>query len=224
MSDEKVETLTSAASESGNAQPMKKAEPVNLDDLDAFRKYKSAVDKRQNELAAQLEASRKTQEELEQRLETLVTDPAAKAQMRTERLEHQLEYYKSQEALLRARSLFAERWNVPEGAIAGASNPSEMTELALDYLKKRVEGKTEEEKAAERQRELEKQNASGANDVSTATGTAPTSATALLAEKYAPEMARLKELARKGDANARVKAFKLQTEIEKASKVARPQV
>jgi len=224
MEEAVVQTSSSETQESPKTQPAKPAAKVNLDELDEFRKYKSAVDKRQNELAAQLEAARKTQEELETRLETLVTDPAAKAQMRTERLEHQLEYYKSQEALLRARSLFAERWNVPESAIANASNPSEMTELALDYLKKRVEGKTEEEKAAERQRELEKQNASGANDVSTATGTAPTSATALLAEKYAPEMARLKELARKGDANARVKAFKLQTEIEKASKVARPQV
>lgn len=227
MVDTVVQKSAAVTQESGTTtQPVTEPKRVNLDELEDFRKYKSTVDKRQNELLAQLEAEKKTREEAEKRYEGLIVDPVEREKVRTQRLEQQLEFYKTRESLLNARRLFAERWDIPEDALKEANNPSDMTEAALDFLKAAVTKKGDEDKRTSKQIEVDRLEASGGHEVSTASGAAPSgSVSSAVASLYEEELKTLREKARRGDQKARIAAFKLEAEaVRKSRAVGRARV
>jgi len=199
--------------ETETSQPTQ--QPINLDDLEDFRKYKSTRDKREAELRRQLETQQQQLSQLSQQMENLVQDPTARAKLREDRMQAELERYRAQDLMNRQRRLMAERWNVPESVLAEAEDGPSMTEAALDYLRDRatqpVPTKTPVVEQP-KQEDLEP----GADDVSVAPGTPPT-VQRLTETEIDEQIASLRQIAQKGGARAsqaRVEILKL--EVQKA--------
>lgn len=108
-----------------------------------FRKHQSITDRK-------LEEIRKEKEALAEQLESLISDPKARAEAKQQRLEAQLAVYKQREVLAEQRRLFAEQWEVPTEVLAKAEAPEDMTRAALDWLnaqRKQVQTPKKEEES-----------------------------------------------------------------------------
>ena len=108
-----------------------------------FRKFQATADRRYEE-------EKKARAALEEQLESLISDPKARAEAKQQRLEAQLAVYKQKDLLAEQRRLFAEQWEVPTDVLAKAEAPEDMTRAALDWLnaqRKQVQTPKKEEES-----------------------------------------------------------------------------
>jgi len=117
------------------------AAKVNLDDLPEFRQYKSNQDKRASELEKRLREEAEARKAIEAQLETVITDPKAKAEFKQQKLEAELERYRAREVASQQRKLFSDEYGVPESIFESTDSPGEMTDKALRYLRQKSQEK-----------------------------------------------------------------------------------
>jgi len=194
----------------GEAQPQPKRQPINLDELDEFRQYKSARDKREAELQRQISAMQKELEDARNEMLNLIDDPAARQELKVKRMEAQLAQYRQQEQLNQTRQAIASRWGIPVSVLESASTGPEMTALAMDYLKEQA-SKAGQEKP-EPKPEPDKNDV--ADVVSTTSGTPPTEQR-LTSAKLDEQIENLRKVAQQGGSageRARIQILKLEAQ------------
>lgn len=150
MADEVVKTSTEGNEEAkvstSETPQVDLKEYVKVTD---FRAMQGAKDKRIAEAERRAQEVEDRLSKMQEQMETLVNDPSARAKMREERMSAELERYRQREALVQTRHMFAEQWGVPEGVLAEASNPQEMTKAALDWQAEQIRAAKAEPKKEE---------------------------------------------------------------------------
>lgn len=192
----------------GEAQPQPKRQPVNLDEFEEFRNYKSARDKREAELTREMESLRSEIESTREQMLELIDDPKARQELKLQRMQARLAQYEQQDAMVKQRDAIAQRWGIPVSVLSEASSAGEMTALALDYLKEQAAAP----KPAPKQETEEKPEEDDADVVSKTAGSRPTPES-LTASQIDDEIASLREISRGGGAagaRARQQILKLE--------------
>lgn len=208
------------SAESGQAvsavQDKPQGQAVNLDTLPEFRKWKSTQDKKEAELQKQIAEQQVRSERLEQQIENLITDPAQKQKLQQERLQAELDKYKTSDRAQRARRLFADKWKVPESAFELDDTPEVMTGKALDYQAQQIEKLQSGAATSERVAEQERVESEGGNIVSTAPGAPPKLSGDVELEKRIKDLRAIAKGGGSAGQRARVEILKLSTEGLKA--------
>lgn len=197
----------------GESKTQPERQPVNLDELDEFRQYKSARDKREAEMQKKLSTMQKELEDARNEMLELIDDPAARQELKVKRMEAQLAQYQQREQLNQTRQSIADRWGIPVEVLASASTGSEMTAKALDYLKEQASQPVSAPKSEPD--DDDDQDVSDA--VSTTSGTPPTEQR-LTSANIEEEIENLRKVSQQGGsagARARVEILKLQAKLGK---------
>jgi hypothetical protein len=132
---------------------------------------------------------------LSQQLESVISDPAAKQEFKTKRLEAEVEAYRAKEGINQHRQLLVREYGVPASELETIDDPALMTDAALRFWRKQSEAKAPDK--TERVAELEKLQESGAHDVSIAPAPTPGASSATLTD-IEKRINALKDTARKG--------------------------
>lgn len=172
MSQEERQTSAGTAGE-GNTSTDKQVQQSKVVTEEDFRKFQSTKDREVAEARRIAEEAQRRAEEAELKMEALIQDPAVKAQLQTERIKAQLDQYKAREEMESQKRVFQDKWGVPVEVLADAATPSDITLLALNWLKAEREAAAQAAVKAAKEREVEELEDSGAHQVSLSPGTTP---------------------------------------------------
>lgn len=218
MADEEKEKTSTEGTEQSQEGTSEKPQ-VDLKEyvkVSDFRAMQGAKDKRISEAERRAQELEDRISKMQEKMEELVNDPSARAQMKQERMEAELERYRQREVLAQTRRMFAEQWGVPEAVLSEASTAQEMTKAALDWQAEQIRSVKEAPKKTEEDKPL-----------STPVGHPPTPDASIAGNAdIDKKIAELRKVALKGGpkgAQARVEILKLEEQRTRPRRQ-RPQV